>query len=69
MNNYINKTTGEEFFFPKHKTIFGSSGKIYTDNRGNELVDPDTGEKLVPIPKEGRPTIFKSENDKRRNYY
>lgn len=49
-NNYKCPKTGKEFFFPVHRTIFTSEGAVYKDKYGNELINPENGEKLVPIP-------------------
>lgn len=50
-NNFRCPESGDEFYFPTHRTSFGSSGAIYKDKYGKQLVHPETGVILEPIPK------------------
>jgi len=50
-NNFKCPKTNKEFFIPRHITVMSSDGAIYKDKYGKELINPDNGEKLVPIEK------------------
>lgn len=62
--NFIDEKTGEKFSIPNFSIGYKDGESIYKDKWGKEIVNPETGDKLVPIPKEGMPAVFQSAEDR-----
>lgn len=64
MANFIDEKTGEEFTIPNHRLVHRGGKWVNIDIKTKEiLTNPQTGNFLIPIPKEGVPEFLKS-NDK-----
>ena len=63
MANFFDPETNEEFTITRYRTVMRNGNWINVDLTGKQLVNPINGNVLEVIPKEGIPTLLKS-NDK-----
>lgn len=57
MKNFRDPVTKEEFYFPSFRATIKEDETIYTDPYRSELINPITGNKLEPIPRDGPITV------------